>query len=234
LWQENGVKKMESYLRVHGIHTKTIVGIMECDMQAGNNRQQTQEQAASRIVKPKHPEKFIVRKFPPSWVRGVAMTTHIDVVMHLLFFGVVKTVIIMVQEWAKIRGKNTFFISYMEGTLDSIQSLGLDWCQCIPYSTGKLGGWISEAARVICWMYSFVQDIVPDAIYKEPKKEQHKWTQKENQQWLQMRALDSTGNAATVCERVMQYMQLPSGPPYHQKEAHPSMYPQWYILYMLC
>ena len=124
---------MESYLRVHGIHTKTIVGIMECDMQAGNNRQQTQEQQAELLNNyAKHPEKFTMWKFPPSWVRGVAMTTHIDVVMHLLFLGVVQTVIIMVHERAKIRGKNTFFISFMEGTLDSIQSLGLDWCRCIP------------------------------------------------------------------------------------------------------
>jgi len=62
-------------------------------------------------------------------------------------------------------------------------------------------------------MYSCVQDIVPDAIYEEPRKEQQKWSQKENQQWLQMRALDSTGNAATVHERVMHYMQLPRGLP---------------------
>jgi hypothetical protein len=69
------------------------------------------------------------------------------------FLGMVKTVIGMLQEWAKLCGKATLFLEYLSDTSDSLQELGVDWCRCIPYTTGKLGGWASEnylgASRVL-------------------------------------------------------------------------------------
>lgn len=51
-----------------------------------------------------------VWKFPPQWVRGVELHQHIEVIMHLLFLGVVKTSLQMVQEWTKKRGKHASFL----------------------------------------------------------------------------------------------------------------------------
>jgi hypothetical protein len=90
------------------------------------------------------------------------------------FLGVVKTVIGMVQEWAKLRGKATSFLGYLIDTLDSLQDLGVDWCRCILYTTGKLGGWVSEkylgASRVLHWMYGGIHEIAPDVNVEDPKK----------------------------------------------------------------
>jgi hypothetical protein len=74
------------------------------------------------------------------WDRGVQLEQHVDVVMHLLFLGVVRCTLELVQEWSKRQGKNAAFQQYQDGTLDSIQILGLDWCRCMPYKSGKFGG----------------------------------------------------------------------------------------------
>jgi hypothetical protein len=55
------------------------------------------------------PEKFMMWKYPALWNRGVQLSQHVDVVMHLIFLGVVKTVIQMVQDWSKKRGKKCCF-----------------------------------------------------------------------------------------------------------------------------
>jgi len=121
-----------------------------------------------------YPERYPMWELPTSWTRGVELTTHIDVCMHLIFLGVVKTVIGMVQEWAKLRGKATSFLGYLIDTLDSLQDLGVDWCRCILYTTGKLGGWVSEkylgASRVLHWMYGGIHEIAPDVNVEDPKK----------------------------------------------------------------
>jgi hypothetical protein len=65
-------------------------------------------------------------------------------VMHMIFLGVVRTTTEMVQEWSKRRGKNAAFVRYLDGTLDLLQLLGIDWCCCVPYKSVKFGGWVSE------------------------------------------------------------------------------------------
>jgi len=77
--------------------------------------------------------------------------------MHLLFLGVIKTVMQNIQEWMVERNKGSAFIQYSNDKLESMNQLGLDWCKCLPYKTGKLGRWVSEnylaAARLISWFY---------------------------------------------------------------------------------
>ena len=106
---------MEAYLRVQGLNSEAIALIIN--------------------------KKW---KMPATWDRGITLAQHIDVPMHLLFLGIVKTCIQMVHEWMTKRHKCATFVKYATGALESIQVLGLSWCKCIPYKTGKLGGWISE------------------------------------------------------------------------------------------
>jgi hypothetical protein len=106
---------MEAYLRVQGLNNEAIILIL--------NRK---------------------AKTPATWDHGISLAQHIDVTMHLHFSGVVKTCIQTVHERTTKRQKWATFVKYTRGTLESIQVLGLSWCQCIPYKTGELGGWISE------------------------------------------------------------------------------------------
>ena len=104
---------------------------------------------------------------------------HIDVAMHLIFLGVVKTCISMVQEWTKTRRKHAAFLRYVSGSLEEIQILGMDWCRCVAYKTGKLRSWVSEnylgVSRVLHWLYCCIDDIAADEVFETPLRNQRLW-----------------------------------------------------------
>lgn len=110
------------------------------------------------LLQKENPKDFEALDVPVLWSRGVLLEMHIDVVMHLIFLGVVKTFVQHVQIWAKRKGKNEGLLHQMSGVLESVQELGLSWCKAMPYSKGKLGGWVSEnylaLARLLKWFYS--------------------------------------------------------------------------------
>jgi hypothetical protein len=59
-----------AYLRVHGIN----------------------KEATDRILNNEW-------KYPAAWERGITLSQHIDVPMHLIFLGIVKTCIQLVHDW---------------------------------------------------------------------------------------------------------------------------------------
>jgi hypothetical protein len=134
-------------------------------------------------------------KFPSLWDRGVDLQQHIDVAMHLIFLGVVKTCIQMVQEWRTMRGKHSAFLRYFQGVLEPIQRMGIDWRLCLPYKQGKLGGWVSEnylgAARLLTWLYSGIENVASDPQLEPPLWQQKDWMKVHNYGWLSIRGLDT-------------------------------------------
>jgi len=58
----------------------------------------------------KKPELYAMWSFPATWQRGVQLDQHIDVIMHLLFLGVIKTIMQNIQEWMVKRNKGSAFI----------------------------------------------------------------------------------------------------------------------------
>jgi hypothetical protein len=222
-------RTVDSYLRVHGLNKEAIMAIMKC---ATHCKEYTDAVTLSCTVggetemenlheleklKETHPELFQQWKFPAIWDRGVLLQQHIDVAMHLIFLGVVKTCIVMVQDWTKLRGKHSAFLRYVKGTLEPIQRLGLDWCRCVPYRTGKLGGWVSEnylgASRLLDWLYSSIDEIASDEVFIQPLRHHSMWNMKENRGWLSIHGLDTQGTAAELKQRVKQLMEQDGGPP---------------------
>jgi hypothetical protein len=121
-----GQKYAEAYLKVQGLNNEAITLIIN--------------------------KKW---KMPATWDRGITLSQHIDVPMHLLFLGIVKTCIQMVHEWMTKRHKCATFVKCATGALESIQVLGLSWCKCIPEKTGKLGA----HARLLHWFYGSIDDV---------------------------------------------------------------------------
>jgi hypothetical protein len=73
---QNGMwnkKNVIAYLRVHGINKEATDKIL-------NNEW----------------------KYPATWQRGITLSQHIDVPMHLIFLGIVKTCIQLVHDWMTI------------------------------------------------------------------------------------------------------------------------------------
>jgi hypothetical protein len=220
---------VESYLKVTGLNSSAINSVMQCannckDLVAVLSLDPTTAsvediQRAQQTLqhKDQNPSAYEMWRMPAIWNRGVDLHQHIDVVMHLLFLGVVRTTTEMVQEWSKRRGKNAAFVRYLEGTLESLQLLGLDWCRCVPYKSGKFGGWVSEnyvaVSRLLTWLFRGIDSIAPDTPTDDPEIPQRRWNKRQNCHWLSIRGLSVTGSALEVSARVREYQTQPNGAP---------------------
>ena len=126
---------------------------------------------------------------PALWFRVNSDVKHyVDVIMHLIFLGVVKKTCLMITDWTVMKRKGTSFKSYANGTLERVQVLNLDWAKALPFGEGTLGGWVSDNclawARLSKWMYGGLTDIVDDPEYVTSNKRPASWTKKENHSWL--------------------------------------------------
>ena len=177
-----------------------------------------------------NPHLFQRWRFPSIWMWGCSLHQHVDVSMHLLFLGVMKSVIQMVQEWTILCRRNGSFLKYAGKALDNVQKLGLQWCKIIPYGGGKLGGWISEnymsMGRLCCWFYASLEHIALDQVFEEPNRPFDKWTMLHTRGWLEARGLDKKGLAQELRERVAMYIMQEGGPPQfsHQGEDQSPMF----------
>jgi len=64
----------------------------------------------------------------------------------------VKTVVIRIDEWLKLRGKSERFLSCSRHYLSAVSELQLSWCKVIKFSGGKMAGWVSEI--IWAWLES--------------------------------------------------------------------------------
>ena len=158
------------------------------------NRQQYDE---IQQEKESNPFLFQRMKFPSIWMQGCSLHQQVDVSKHLLFLGVMKSVIQTVQEWTILCRRNGFFLKYAGKALENVQMLGLEWCKIILYGSGKLGGWVSEnymsMGRLCCWFYASLEQLALDQIFEKPNCPFDKWTILHNRGWLKARGLDKKG-----------------------------------------
>jgi hypothetical protein len=134
------------YLRYHCIRTLTIEAIM---LHADNCKQYrevmedpdaTAEEHLAVIAETnKDPILWVPWPIPAFWRRGVDLVQHPDVPMHLLFLGVVKTMVQRVETWTSNKGKSTPFVQETQDILSGIEDLNLScWCKVQPFSEGSL------------------------------------------------------------------------------------------------
>lgn len=171
----------------------------------------------------KNPGKYLKISYPAPWMRPtIGLELHPDVIMHLLFLGVVKTVVQQIQAWLSAQMKLTSFIRSTEGYLEPFLAMTIDWLNIMPYQGGKLGGWVSENflgfSRLMPWFYQNIQGATRSQPDHEPPPNvpQKQWTFKQNKYWLQRRNLDTTGRKAEVAKRVADYLAQenpPEAPP---------------------
>jgi len=221
------IATMRAYLRVHGLNEEAVSSIKDCAL-ACKKYSQIKALAGNDKTNPplvliekeklKHPHLFKMWAFPSTWRRGMELRQHVDVAMHLLFLGVIKTVMQNIHEWMTKREKGAPFLRYSNGIFEAIQSLGISWCRCQPYKSGKLGGWISEnymgAARLFNWFYSEIGSVASDPSFILPDdKPVHRWSKKENTNWLKLRGLNTSGSAKDLSVRVLEYIASTTGPP---------------------
>ena len=138
----------------------------------------------------KDPSSFERWAYPPIWCRGCELWQHVDVIMHLFFLGVVKTSMKVITAFLKQRNKHDNYVRKVDGRLEDIALLHLQWCKTMPYKQGTFGPWVSEnfvaAGKLLKWFYSDIVDIVETEVFQEPDRPQGQWTAKQNKGWLKI------------------------------------------------
>jgi hypothetical protein len=164
---------------VYTINNKAIEALIEHSMNCkyfnflGSNKDLYMiEYCAISALKQKFPRKYAMLPIPVLWNRGNDLDIHIYVPMHLLFLGITKTLVRMIQAWCALRGSTNNFTMHVTGVMETFDGLGLYWLVCVPYTGAKLGGWISEntlaLARLMSWFYSEISTVVRDFEFIEP------------------------------------------------------------------
>lgn len=203
-----------AFLKVEGMNDALIKSFLEHAMNAAclnavlsEGHKQIVEQERAR-----NPRSFERMPFPELWQReGVELCTHPDVIMHLLFLGMVKTGVFTVKKWLTCLGKNQGFVTTNGPLLERFKDLSLDWLRIQPFTGSKLGGWVSENylafSRVMLWFYQNIEDAAVIVDNEPPNNlPQAKWLVKHNKYWLRVRGLDHQGLASTLSQRVAEYM----------------------------
>ncbi|KAL7559212.1 hypothetical protein ACA910_013107 [Epithemia clementina (nom. ined.)] len=126
---------------------------------------------------------FAVYKGPVTWDSDADINDNVDVVMHLLFLGIVKSAIEQTTKWLKNQMKYGSFVKTTDGLLDMVQHLNLDWCRVLGFQRGKLGGCVLEnylgfAHLPLCF-FSMIDTVAIDEKYQEPLGDSRNWNKKE-------------------------------------------------------
>ena len=139
----------------------------------------------------KYPRKFLRAEYPtpfsrPQW----SLHKQLDVPMHMLFLGIVKTIQIFLVYWMRAKGLNSGFVQCMEGRLESVGTLSLTFCKSKGYGkTDKFGGMLSENwlanARLLPWIYGpLCFPMRRDPRYREPDVPVEQWSSNQCHLWM--------------------------------------------------
>ena len=223
--EEWSYKHCEGYLRVNGLSTDAIkhvldnaLSVLTYELTFHDKEINPDNFDIMENEKNNHPDCFNRWKFPSVWTRYYPLDQFIDVLMHLLFLGIQRTIMKRVTLWHSRRSAKSTFEQYATGMLDAIYRMRLSWCKVLPYNGNKTAGWISETylamSRLNKWFYGGIEkitheDCVSDLDVLPPSS----WLKKHNAAWLRLRGLSTKGLAPELKKRVAHYLSLPNPPP---------------------
>jgi hypothetical protein len=165
------------------------------------------------VERNRRPVDFQKATLPSAWSYNSDFSTFTDVPMHLLFLGITKSTIMMVQEWMKRSSIHSKFFQKVQLVNQSIQSLQLCWCKVRPFSDQNFGGWVSEnyldMARIIPWFYSVFYRMDMSVQYADTVTDSKTWSQQIYYNWLKARSLNVHGDKNMLRNRVLSFQRLP-------------------------
>lgn len=211
---------VDAYLRVEGINDEFIEIFMEYAQRCYSLAiAEANPGIYDHILldKEKHPERYQRVPCPPPWQRiGFTLRDHPDVIMHLVYLGVVDTTMQLTQSWLKATKRNTAFITACADYLDPMIHMDIQWINILKYTGAGFGHWVSENylgfARVMPWFYQNISAIAPDVVVLPPESQQRTWLKQHNEYWLKCRGLPSDGNAPELRKRVAGFLSAPIQP----------------------
>ncbi len=218
---EWGIGATAAYLRAHCINQELIDSCTE----RARNLKNWNEARANHETHPKNwelyfqlhqenPDMFSPVEIPALWKRQWgSLSQCIDVIMHLIFLGVVKTEEGCIKEWCSFNGKESEFGRFLSEVMESIQNLGLSWCKADPSKGGLVSENYLANSRLIKWMTAPLAKIAKDKEVEIPwDVTQDKWLKEHNISYLKKKGINTKGSALEVRKRVKEDMEKPGGP----------------------
>ena len=179
---------MEAYLKVEGMNDTVVEKLLEKAVLIKSTAELFDEiEPVLLVYRAQNPELFQIMSIPPLWEKTkTLLSTHIDCIMHMLFLGMVKTVITdHVPKWLKSLNKHTSFVENNGYYLDTLQSMSIDWLMILCFGKGTMGSWVSENflgfSRILLWFYQNIE-AAPERIEDIPPSgvAQKAWSIKHN------------------------------------------------------
>ena len=206
-WSE---KNVNAYLQVEGLNDSFINRMLEHANRCISHqvaREEAKDPNCAKYYKvileeaAASPEKYQRVPFPAAWTReGFNLSCHPDVIMHMLFLGIVDDVVQLTQNWLKATKRNAEFIRITAVRIEPLVKMDIQWVNVLRYTGEGFGHWVSENylgfSRVMRWFYQNISDVAPEIIELPPENTQRSWTKKQNEHWLKQRGVDTTGKKA--------------------------------------
>jgi hypothetical protein len=137
------------------------------------------------------PEKPLTWQHP-----GVTLLEHIDVLMHLMFLGILATVIRdTFFKWLKAHGKMTSLCSVTKSPVVRLQKMKIDWCKVQPIlPSGSLSNSVSEnfLAFARCGKWLFGCSSLPKgnaSVHSDPDIPPHLYNVAQIRDWYHHREI---------------------------------------------
>lgn len=219
------ISKSKSILKYSGLNTEVQDVIVECAVNSKKLYYATQnknidEETFNNIHEEykEDPKRFHKYELPSAWYHFNDLNMHVDVPMHLLMLGIVKSVMLKIGIWLRFRFQKSMFLTMTTNILEGVKSLNIEWCKILGYpTTDKFGGWISEnflaMTRLGNWFYLLLNNLPESASYIDPITDYTKWNKGTNQRWLEARGISKEGKAGDLRNRVDKYFVENNVPP---------------------
>ena len=131
-------------------HCNNMIGLqnaMKCNASSRNSENIIQDSK-------KHPEKYLKWKGGPYWTSNIPFNAFIDVIMHLLFLGIVKSCKEMMTKWVRNTKITEETDNKRKRVCSVLEKWSLGWLKII----NSHSGWGSENylafSRIMKWYYS--------------------------------------------------------------------------------
>ena len=198
-------------LVTHANNMKTLNSAEEAFSEEPTEQNSTLSEALREEVG-KDPTAYQPWSTPVAWDSGLDIQQCHQAGMHLLFLGVAKTMVFVIQEWASKAKKYSQLRAFLRDQYTELEVLKLSWLKIQPYQGEKLGGWISEnylgLVRVLPYLCAALSDFTEVEKYQQPTKQLSRWTVPECWAWLRLRNLQTRGSGNDVKQRVRDHWSM--------------------------
>jgi hypothetical protein len=203
----------------HGCCARAFAKISE-----GTSNEPIVAQDIMRRDQASNPSNYLAPAIPFSWrIHDIedSLILFPDVLMHLLFLGIVKSTLVTVKCWMSQQKMFTDFKQKAEKFDTLLNEIRLDWLPTLDYRNGGFGGWVSENflafSRVMTWFFQDIPLLTSATDDSVPPTERPNsfWKKIHYVSWLEKRG-QRFAHKQTVAElkaMVIAYLDQEGGPP---------------------